>query len=123
MARFDTVAVYFMTDKRYGVIYAGVTSDLVTRVSQHRFGEGSKFAAKYRCTRLVWYEVHLSMRAAIQRETSLKRYPREWKINLIEAENPDWLDLWETIRPQPFPGERRTIEEVWRGVPDPDAGE
>src|SRR5262249_17488926 len=112
MARFDTIAVYIMTDKRYGVLYTGVTSDLIHRVSQHRCGEGSSFTTKYKCARLVWYEVHESMRAAIQRETSLKRYPRQWKINLIEAENPDWLDLWESILPGPLLGERRSIEEV-----------
>jgi putative endonuclease len=55
------------------------------------------------------------MRVAIQRETSIKRYPRQWKINLIETENPDWLDLWESILPGPLPEERRSIDEVVRG--------
>ncbi len=116
MARFDTIAVYMMTDRRYGVLYTGVTSDLVYRVSQHRAGEGAAFTHKYNCARLVWYEVHADMAVAIQRETSIKRYLRQWKIDLIEAENPDWLDLWENIRPQPLPGERRTIDEVRRGM-------
>ncbi len=120
MARFDTIAVYMMTDRRYRVLYTGVTADLVFRVSQHRIGEGSEFTRKYNCKRLVWYEVHDDMRAAIQRETSIKRYPRQWKINLIEAENPDWLDLWEAILPKPLPGERSSIEELRRGdVRDP----
>jgi putative endonuclease len=115
MARFDTIAVYMMTDRRYGVLYTGVSSDLVFRVSQHRIGEGSEFTRKYNCKRLVWYEVHDDMRVAIQRETSIKRYPRQWKINLIETENPDWLDLWESILPGPLPEERRSIDEVVRG--------
>jgi putative endonuclease len=115
MPRFDTIAVYIITDRRYGVLYTGVTSDLVHRVSQHRVGEGSSFTAKYNCKRLVWFEVHADMRVAIQRETSIKRYLRQWKINLIEAENPDWLDLWGAIRPGPLPGQRRTIEQVRRG--------
>jgi putative endonuclease len=118
MARFDTIAVYVMTDRRYGVLYTGVTSDLVHRISQHRVGEGSLFTRKYNCTLLVWYEVHADMRVAIQRETSIKRYPRAWKINLIEAENPDWIDLWDSIRPGPSPGQRRSIEDVRRGLPD-----
>lgn len=81
-------------------------------------GEGSAFTRKYNCTRLVWYEVHADMAVAIQRETSIKRYSRAWKINLIEAENPDWLDLWDSILPGPLPGQRRTIEEVRPGIPD-----
>ena len=53
MARFDTIAVYIMTDRRYGVLYTGVTSDLVLRVSQHKAGEACAFTSKYKCTRLV----------------------------------------------------------------------
>jgi putative endonuclease len=116
MARFDTIAVYIMASRYRGIIYLGVTSDLLTRVSQHRLGEGSKFTAKYWCRRLVWYEVHQDMRAAIQRETSLKRYLRAWKIELIENTNPDWRDLWEEIVPGPLPGERRvTPAQLLRG--------
>ncbi len=115
MARFDTIAVYMMTDRRYGVLYTGVSSDLVFRISQHRAGEGSEFTRKYNCKRLIWYEIHDDVRVAIQREKSIKRYPRQWKINLIEAENPDWLDLWESILPRPLPEERRSIEGLRRG--------
>lgn len=116
MARFDTIATYIMASKPRGVLYLGVTSDLLTRVSKHRHGDGSKFTSKYWCRMLVWYEVHLDMRAAIQRETSLKRYLRQWKIELIEAANPDWRDLWTDIIPQPLPGERRvTVEQLRRG--------
>jgi len=115
MARFDTIAVYMMTDRRYGVLYTGVSPDLVFRVSQHRIGEGGGFTSKYNCRRLVWYEVHDDIRVAIQRETSIKRYPRQRKINLIETENPDWLDLWGSILPGPLPGEQRSIAELRRG--------
>jgi putative endonuclease len=115
MARFDTIAVYIMTDRRYGVLYTGVTSDLVHRVSQHRAGEGGGFTLKYNCTRLAWYEGHADMRAAIQRETSIKRYARQWKINLIEAENPDWNDLWDQVRPLPLPGRRLSVQAFRRG--------
>jgi putative endonuclease len=112
MARFDTIAVYMMASKYRGRIYLGVTSDLLTRVSQHRLGEGSRFTADYWCRRLVWYEVHSDMRVAIQRETSLKRYLRQWKFDLIEKENLNWVDLWESIVPGPLPGERRVTPEM-----------
>ena len=116
MARFDTIAVYMMANKYRGSIYIGVTSDLVTRVSQHRLGEGSRFTDQYWCRRLVWYEVHLNMRSVIQREKSLKRYLRRWKIALIEKENPNCVDQWERIIPGPLPGERRiTPEQLLRG--------
>lgn len=105
-ARFDTIAVYMMASKYKGVIYIGVTSELVDRVSRHRAGEGSKFTEQYWCRRLVWYEVYADMKVAIQREKSLKRYLRQWKIDLIEKDNPNWVDLWELIRPGPMIGER-----------------
>lgn len=96
--------------------YLGVTADLLHRVSQHRAGEGSVFTSKYKCTRLVWYEIHTDMRTAIQRETSLKRYPRRWKESLIAELNPDWNDLWGDILPGPLPGRRISVEELRRGV-------
>jgi len=115
LARFDTIAVYMMTDRRFGVLYLGVTSDLVHRVSQHRAGEAGAFTRRYKCTQLVWYEVHADMRVAIQRETSLKRYRRAWKEKLIAEMNPDWLDLWNDIRPGPLPGQWLSVDEVRRG--------
>ena len=104
-----------MTDRRYGVLYLGVTSDLVHRVSQHRAGDGCAFTRKYNCTRLVWYEAHTDMRVAIQRETSLKRYPRQWKENLITEMNPAWNDLWDRILPGPLAGQRISVEAFRRG--------
>ena len=55
------------------------------------------FSAKYDVTRLVWYELHDSIEAAIQREKTMKKWPRQWKLNLIERENPDWADLFDTL--------------------------
>jgi putative endonuclease len=72
----------------FGALYTGVTSDLVTRVSKHRAGEFEGFASKYKCKRLVWYELHGDMKVAIQRETSIKWYLGRRKIDLIEAMNP-----------------------------------
>jgi putative endonuclease len=112
MARFDTIAVYMMASKYRGRIYIGVTSDMLSRVSQHRLGEGSRFTDEYWCRRLIWYEVHADMQIAIQRETSLKRYLRQWKVELIEKENSNWVDLWESIVPGPPPGEQRVTPEM-----------
>lgn len=109
------IAVYIMSDRRYGVLYTGVTSNLTLRAGQHRAGEGSTFTTKYNCKRLVWFERHEDMRAAIRREKAIKKYPRQWKINLIETQNPDWLDLWQDIRPGPMPGQWRSIDEIRRG--------
>ena len=75
-------------------LYIGVTSELLKRVAQHREGLIAGFTKRYGVKRLVWFEQHDSIVTAIQRETSLKRYKREWKINLIEAENPHWEDLY-----------------------------
>ena len=60
--------------------------------------------------------MHADMRVALQRETSLKRYPRAWKENLIAAMNPDWLDVWADIRPGPLPGRWLSVDEIRRGV-------
>ena len=76
-----------------GTIYVGVTGDLPSRMEDHERGEGSKFAKQYGLKRLVWFEWHDTMAEAIQREKSLKRYYRQWKINLIEEHNPEWRNL------------------------------
>jgi putative endonuclease len=91
-ARRPFIAVYIMTNRKHGTLYVGVTADLVARACQHRDGHGG-FTARYGLKRLVWFERHFIVRDAIQRETSLKRYKRDWKINLIERENPHWNDL------------------------------
>ncbi|HTU10170.1 MAG TPA: GIY-YIG nuclease family protein [Allosphingosinicella sp.] len=89
-------AVYIMASRRNGTLYTGVTSDLVQRVWQHRELKRG-FSGRYRCKRLVWYEIHAEMLAAIAREKQLKAGSRKRKLALIEAMNPDWDDLWESI--------------------------
>ena len=87
------IAVYILTNEAYGTLYIGVTSDLYNRIRQHRAGTFDGHTKKYGLTRLVWFEPQETMVAAIKREKSLKRYMRDWKINLIERDNPGWLDL------------------------------
>jgi putative endonuclease len=88
------IAIYMMASRKNGALYTGVTSNLVRRVWQHREGVVPGFTQKHDCRTLVWYEVHEWIEAAIRREKSLKSYRRQNKINLIEAKNPHWKDLW-----------------------------
>jgi putative endonuclease len=74
-----------------------VTNSLLDRVEAHRRGEGSRFTAKYGVARLVHYEPFADIEAAIQREKTMKHWIRQWKINLIERENPHWLDLYPAL--------------------------
>jgi len=85
--------VYILTNKPGGTLYIGVTADLERRLAEHRSGAGSAFVRKYNLHRLVFAEHHAGIEQAIQRETSLKRWPRAWKTELIEAMNPQWRDL------------------------------
>jgi len=91
------IAVYMMANRRHGTIYIGVTGKLPSRVYEHCEGLVDGFTKTYGLKRLVWYEPNESMTAAIQREKSLKKYTREWKINLIERENPYWEDLYPAL--------------------------
>ncbi len=86
--------VYIVTNHKNGTLYIGVTSDLERRIWEHREEMTPGFASKYGCKQLVWYEEHLSITTAIQREKSLKRWYRKWKIELIETMNPHWRDLY-----------------------------
>ena len=88
--------VYILTNRPNGALYVGVTAELGQRIYQHREGGGSDFVSRYGLRCLVWYELHEDIRSAIQRETSLKRWPRAWKIRLILEMNPAWRDLYET---------------------------
>jgi len=74
-----------------------VTADLVRRVWQHRAGEGGNFTRKYHCCRLVYVEAHDRIEDAIAREKSIKAWQRLWKLRLIQEQNPEWEDLWESI--------------------------
>jgi len=85
--------VYIMASGKNGTLYIGVTNNLSQRVWLHKIGRASEFTRKYGVTKLVWYEEYPIVPLAIQRETSLKRWKREWKIALIEKGNPNWDDL------------------------------
>ena len=89
--------VYFMTNRPNGILYVGVTNDLVRRVFEHRSGFVKGFTQRYGLKRLVYFEKFETMPDAIQREHNVKHLPRAWKVRLIVAANPDWNDLFETI--------------------------
>jgi putative endonuclease len=89
--------VYLLASRKHGTLYAGVTRDLVQRVHQHRSKETKGFTSRYGVTRLVWYEVYDDPTSAIAREKEIKKWRRDWKISLIENENPDWDDLYNSI--------------------------
>ena len=86
-----------MADRYRGTIYIGVTAQLPTRIHQHRTGDGSDFCKRYGLDRLIYAERHDDIRDAIAREKAMKKWNREWKIRLIEEQNPDWLDLFDTL--------------------------
>ncbi|MFC3175289.1 GIY-YIG nuclease family protein [Novosphingobium bradum] len=88
---------YIMTNRAHGVLYIGVTADLHQRIALHRSGKGSTFCRRYGLDRLVLVEPHESIDQAIAREKQLKNWQRAWKIELIEAANPEWTDLAEFI--------------------------
>ena len=88
--------VYILASKRNGTLYTGVCGDIPERMEQHRRGVGSKFVEKYGVHRLVWCEYHDLYTSAMQRETSIKRWKRAWKLALIEERNPNWDDLLQT---------------------------
>ena len=89
--------VYFMSSKRNGTLYIGVTSNLIKRVWEHKNNVVDGFTKRYGVHQLVWYECHESMIAAITREKSLKKWNRQWKIRLIEKMNPHWQDLYDQL--------------------------
>jgi len=89
--------VYIMASKRNGTLNVGVTGDLARRVHEHRIGAVDGFTKKHNVKRLVWYETHSDVEVAIAREKTIKRWPRRYKLNVIEQMNPDWDDLYETL--------------------------
>jgi putative endonuclease len=86
--------VYILSNRRNGTLYVGVTNNLVRRISEHRQGLVPGFTKRYGITILVFAELHHDINVAIQREKRIKRWRREWKLALIEFENPQWRDLW-----------------------------
>ncbi|MDE0175116.1 MAG: GIY-YIG nuclease family protein [Defluviicoccus sp.] len=92
-----TYWVYILASGRNGTLYVGVTNDLARRVAQHRAGTGASFTRKYGVTRLVHVQPFEDIAYAIAQEKRLKNWRREWKLALIERDNPEWRDLYEDI--------------------------
>ncbi|HEY3520581.1 MAG TPA: GIY-YIG nuclease family protein [Rhodanobacteraceae bacterium] len=90
-------AVYILANERNGTLYIGVTSDLIQRIWQHRNDVVDGFSRRYRTHKLVYFEQHASMEAAIVREKQIKKWNRAWKLELIEKHNPYWRDLYLSI--------------------------
>lgn len=89
--------VYILASKRNGTLYTGHTDDLAGRIWAHKEGLGSIFTRKYGVKTLVWYEAHDTRESAKWREYRIKAWKRDWKLRLIEKDNPDWDDLYLTL--------------------------
>jgi len=104
MTRADFVpCVYILASQRLGRLYIGVTSNLMQRIYQHREDIFDGHSKDYGIKHLVWFESHDTMDAAIAKEKKLKRWNRQWKIELIEASNPGWNDLAVELEFEPLP--------------------
>jgi putative endonuclease len=89
--------VYLLASRRHGTLYLGVTSDLARRVYEHKTKAVAGFSARYGVDRVVWFEVYDDALTAIAREKAVKKWRRDWKIRLIEEQNPEWVDLFPGI--------------------------
>ena len=89
--------IYILSNKPNGILYVGVTNDLVRRIHEHREGVVKGFSKTYGLKRLVYYEQYDDIRIAIQREKTMKHWSRAWKVRLIHGQNPDWEDLFESL--------------------------
>ena len=89
--------VYLLASKKHGTLYLGVTNDIVRRVHEHRTKAVPGFTKRYDVDKLVWFEIYDDAITAIAREKELKKWRRDWKIRLIEEENPGWVDLYQGI--------------------------
>ena len=89
--------VYILTNRPNGILYIGVTADLVRRIWQHRQGLVEGFTKRYGLKMLVYAEHHEEIRTAIQRETTMKHWSRAWKVKLILESNPNWIDLYDQL--------------------------
>ena len=89
--------VYLLASRRNKTLYVGVTSDLVKRIWEHKNNVAPGFTRKYDVHTLVWFEHHETMESAIRREKAVKEWNRDWKLKLIEGDNPKWLDLYPCI--------------------------
>jgi putative endonuclease len=116
---------YVLASRRYGTLYTGVTSNVMLRIYEHKEQVFKGFATEKNTKILVWFEQHGTMETAIQREKRIKKWNRQWKINLIEANNPAWRDLsvdfgfpmlptqFLTNEPLALDSRLRGNEEVW----------
>ena len=89
--------VYLLASRRNGTLYVGVTSNLVKRIWEHKNNLVQGFTQKYGVHMLVWFELHETMESAIRREKAIKEWKRDWKLKLIEQQNPAWRDLYSEI--------------------------
>jgi len=89
--------VYTVTNRPNGILYTGVTSNRARRAFEHRTGAVAGFTKRHGLKRLVWCEAHGSIYTAIQREHTMKHWPRAWKVRLIVAANPEWDDLYDSL--------------------------
>jgi putative endonuclease len=91
--------VYLLSSKPNGTLYVGSTRDLLKRVWEHKLRTVPGFTKKYGVDRLVWFEQHASLESAYVRERQIKEWKRAWKIQLIEADNSQWIDLYPSLSP------------------------
>jgi len=91
--------VYILASQRNGTLYVGVTNDLVRRVWEHKQDAVPGFTKRHQIHTLVHYEVHEEIAEAIAREKRVKRWLRKWKLELIERNNPEWRDLYDSLAP------------------------
>ncbi len=89
--------VFFMCNRPCGVLFCGLTDDLIRSVIAHRKGYGSAFTRQYNIRRLVWIESHPNLEAAVLRHKRIRDWNRDWKLNLIEPQNPNWQDLFPSL--------------------------
>jgi putative endonuclease len=93
-----TYYVYILTNRPNGTLYAGVTNDIIRRVTEHRANIGSKFTTKYGIHRLVYFEAFEQIESAIHREKRIKTWNRAWKVRMILQTNPEWRDLFDDLQ-------------------------
>ncbi len=111
-----TAYVYILANKKCGTLYTGVTSNLERRVYEHKNHLVDGFSSKYHVDRLVWFVLGDSILAAIELEKKIKNRSRQWKINLIEATNPEWLDLAESWMDSATPLRSAQNDETGKGA-------
>lgn len=103
--------VYILASQKHGTLYIGVTSDLLKRIWEHKTKVSEGFTSRYNVDKLVYFEVHENAESAIRREKRLKFWLRDWKIGLIEKDNPEWRDLYSEIGGDPLCGTKDNILE------------